>query len=55
MLIARFLHEYAEYFYFDFDVREYRPREDKEIPQEALEMWASWINQKDEMKRHHLR
>ena len=55
MLVALFMMEYSDYFYFDFDAREYRPREDKDTPPEALEMWASYINTKDYMKRHHMR
>ena len=50
-----FLEKYEEYFYFDYELAEYRPREDKETPQEALEEWARYINTIDYMKRRRLR
>ena len=53
MIIARFLNEYSEWFRFDYKTGEYIPLEG--APQEALDLYNSYIETKKRMKEKKLR
>lgn len=53
MIIARFLDDYSEWFTFDYRKREWIPKEG--TPQEALDLYNSYIEAKKNMEEKGLR